>query len=217
MRYPCLILDHDDTVVNSTATIHFAAFNAFMATARPHINITLEEYFYYNFEPGVLPFFRDICGLNDSELVEEEAFWKNYVRTRIPEAYPGLKEILRTHKENGGAICVSSHSFSHYIRRDYEANGLPEPDLVYGWDLDPDKRKPSPFAVFDIEEKLGYKPSEILIVDDLKPGHDMARAAGVTFAASGWAADVPEIETFMRANCDYYCKTVEDLGRLLEA
>ena len=216
MRYPCLILDHDDTVVNSTATIHYAAFNAFMATARPQIDITLEEYFAYNFEPGVLPFFRDICGLNDEELVEEEAFWKEYVKTRIPKAYPGLREILWKHKENGGFICVSSHSFSHYIRRDYEANGLPEPDLIYGWDLEPEKRKPSPFAVFDIEERLGLGPEDILVLDDLKPGHDMARASGVTFAASGWANDVPEIEAFMRANCDYYCKSVADFGRLLE-
>ena len=26
MKYKCLVLDHDDTVVNSTATIHFPSF-----------------------------------------------------------------------------------------------------------------------------------------------------------------------------------------------
>ena len=45
---------------------------------------------------------------------------------------------------------------------------------------------------------------------------DMARAAGVPFAAAGWANDIPEIEQFMRKNCDFYCKTVADLDRLLE-
>ena len=54
------------------------------------------------------------------------------------------------------------------------------------------------------------------MVDDLKPGYDMARAAGVDFAAAGWAYDVPEIEGFMRKNCDYYFKTVQDFGRFLE-
>ena len=53
-------------------------------------------------------------------------------------------------------------------------------------------------------------------MDDLKPGHDMARAAGVPFAAAGWANDIPEIEQFMRKNCDHYCKQVSDLARLLE-
>ena len=54
------------------------------------------------------------------------------------------------------------------------------------------------------------------MLDDLKPGYDMARAAGVDFAAAGWAYDVPEIESFMRKNCDYYFKTVQDFGRFLE-
>mgnify|MGYP003305750446 CR=1 FL=1 len=44
---------------------------------------------------------------------------------------------------------------------------------------------------------------------------DMAKAAGVDFAAAGWAYDVPLIEEFMRKNCDYYLKTVDELSRLL--
>ena len=54
------------------------------------------------------------------------------------------------------------------------------------------------------------------MLDDLKPGYDMARAAGVDFAAAGWANDIPEIEGFMRRNCDFYCKTVSDFDRLLQ-
>ena len=30
MKYKCLILDHDDTIVNSTATIHYPAFQEYM-------------------------------------------------------------------------------------------------------------------------------------------------------------------------------------------
>ena len=58
--------------------------------------------------------------------------------------------------------------------------------------------------------------SELLMVDDLKPGYDMARAAGVDFAAAGWAYDVPEIEAFMRKNCDFYFKTVQEFRTFLE-
>mgnify|MGYP001085603750 CR=1 FL=1 len=67
-----------------------------------------------------------------------------------------------------------------------------------------------------IMERFVLRPEELLVVDDLKPGHDMARAAGVPFAAAGWANDIPEIEQFMRKNCDHYCKQVSDLARLLE-
>ena len=215
MKYTCLVLDHDDTVVNSTATIHYPAFLAFMKTARPDIHFSLEEYFALNFEPGVIPLFRDICGLSETEMKQEEAFWAEYVKGHIPKAYDGMKEILHAYKQQGGLICVISHSFSHYIRRDYAANGLPEPDLIFGWDMAPENRKPSPFALYEIERKFDLRPDQILVLDDLKPGYEMAQAAGVPFAAAGWANDVPQIENFMRENCDLYFKQVDAFGRWL--
>ena len=98
-------------------------------------------------------------------------------------------------------ICVISHSFDFNIRRDYAANGLPEPDAIYGWELPPERRKPDPWAVMRVLERFKLRPEEALIVDDLKPGYDMARAAGVPFAAACWAYDVPEIRQFMESNC----------------
>ena len=213
MKFPCLVIDHDDTLVNSTATVHFPAFQAFMGTRRPQIHMTLEEYFALNFEPGVIPLFRDICGLNEEEMQEEQDFWFEYVKGRIPAAFPGIKEILWEHKNRGGLICVVSHSFEEYIRRDYAHNELPEPDLVFGWDLAPELRKPAPWCLYQIEKKFDLQPAQLLMLDDLKPGYDMARAAGVPFAAAGWSNDVPEIEAFMRRNCDWYFKTVEEFGR----
>ena len=64
-------------------------------------------------------------------------------------------------------------------------------------------------------KKFDLKPSEIIVVDDLKPGFDMARGAGVDFAAAGWAHDIPEIEDYMRKNCDFYIKTVAELEKIL--
>ena len=215
MKYRCLILDHDDTVVNSTATIHYPAFVAFMEQLRGGTSISLEDYFVYNFDPGVLPFFRDIVGLSDEEMVAEEAFWREYVKHHIPEAYPGMKELLWDYKEAGGILCVTSHSFSDYIRRDYAANGLPEPDLIFGWEVPKEIRKPEPHSLFEIERRFGLKPEELLVLDDLKPGYDMAKAAGVPFAAAGWAGDYPAIERFMRGNCDIYCKTIEEFRKLV--
>ena len=186
MNYKALILDHDDTVVNSTATVHYPAFVAYMEQLRGGTDITLEQYFAWNFDPGVLPFFRDIVGLSEEEMVAEEAFW-----------------------------CVVSHSFGDYIRRDYIANALPEPDIVFGWETPEAVRKPKPHSVWEIETRFGLKPEEILVVDDLKPGYDMAKEAGVPFAAAGWANGIPSIENFMRTHCERYCKTVEDLSRLI--
>ena len=212
MHIPCLVLDHDDTLVNSTATIHYPAFCAFMKIHRPEIHFTLEEYFALNFDPGVIPLFRDICGLSEEEIRMEEAFWKNYVTNHIPMAYPGMKEILWEHKKRGGILCVVSHSFHDFILRDYESNGLPRPDLVFGWDLKPEYRKPDPYALYQIMERFHLQPQELLVLDDLKPGYDMACSAGVPFAAAGWAYNVPSIEAFMRKNCGLYFKTVTEFS-----
>lgn len=218
MKYKCLVLDHDDTVVASTFTIHYPSYVAYIEENKPHLigKYSFEEFILKNFDPGVLEFFRDDVGLSDEEMKEEDRYWRDFVATRIPRAYDGIGEIISSFRERGGIIAVASHSYEEYIRRDYLHNSLPTPDIIYGWDLPRELRKPAPFTVLDVAEKYGISTSECLVVDDLKPGYDMARAAGADFAAAGWAYNVPEIERFMRKNCDYYLSTVGELRELLE-
>lgn len=217
MKYKCLVLDHDDTVVDSTASIHYPSFLAYLAEYRPHLvdNYDRETFFRKNFDPGIFALFREEIGLSDEELEEEDRFWREYVKKHTPHAFPGMSEIIDEYLTRGGTIAVVSHSYREYIERDYRANGLKMPTLVYGWDFPAEQRKPAPYPLLDIMARLSLEPSDILVVDDLKPGYDMARAAGCDFAAAGWAYNVPEIEAFMRANCDYYLPTVESLSDLL--
>ncbi len=215
LKYPCLVLDHDDTTVNSTATVHYPCFVEYMEKYFPDVHLTLEEYFRYNFEPGVIDLFTKICGMTWEQMMDEDNYWKEYVKHHVPAAYPGIRAILEEQKKRGGKICVVSHSFADYIRRDYRLNGLPEPDLIFGWEQPPEQRKPSVYPLEQIMKTFGMKPEELLVVDDLKPGYDMARAAGVPFAAAGWANDIPEIEHFMRENCGLYFKKVVEFGNFL--
>lgn len=216
MRYKCLVLDHDDTVVNSTATIHFPSFLEFLSQVRPGVQYTLEEYFRKNFDPGIMALFTGELHFTPQEVDEEYRFWQDYVKTRVPRAYDGMRQILDRHRAAGGVIAVVSHSTSKTIVRDYQQNGLPMPDLIFGWELPAEQRKPNVWPLTQIMDRFGLDRRELLMLDDLKPGYDMARAAGVDFAAAGWANDIPEIEGFMRENCDYYCKTVADFAALLQ-
>lgn len=216
MRVPCLVLDHDDTVVNSTATVHFPCFQAFLKLYFPQCNYTLEKYFLKNFSPGILELLRDEVGMDDEMLQQEHRFWDAYVQQHVPQCYEGMRELLWKHKEAGGLICVVSQSFAKNILRDYRENGLPEPDLVFGWEYPAHQRKPKPYPLEQIMLKTGLNREELLVVDDLKPGYDMAKACGIKFAAAGWAYDIPQIEAFMRENCDLYFKTVAELAEYLE-
>lgn len=215
MRYKCLVFDHDDTVVNSTATIHHPCFEEYLKLRRPGMGCTLENYLLRNFNPGFLEMCRQDYGLSDEDLNEEGEFWKEYVLDHIPVVYPGIAEIMRLQKEQGGLICVASHSMDRYIYRDYEKNGLPRPDAVYGWEHPEEHRKPNPFPLTDIMERFSLRPDELLMIDDLKPGFDMAKRAGVDFAAVGWSNDLEPIESFMRLNSQFYFKTVEELRLFL--
>ena len=216
-KYKCLVLDHDDTVVDSSASIHYPSFVEYLKIARPSLadKYTLEEYFEKNFHPGILELFTEEIGLNEQELAEEEAFWREYVKNHIPNAYPGIAEIIADFKADGGIVAVDSHSLTDNIIRDYKANGLPAPDIIYGWDIPKEMRKPAPGTLFDLMEKFSLSKDEIIVVDDLKPGYDMAKAAGVDIAAADWAHNVPEIASFMRENCEYFCVTPEDLRKIL--
>lgn len=216
MRYQCLIFDHDDTVVNSTATIHWPCFVDFLAQRRPGMSCSLEKYFIKNFDPGFLPMCREDYGLSEADLDDELLFWKAYVCDHVPSAYPGIREMMERQKAEGGLVCVVSHSLDFNIRRDYRENGLPEPDAVYGWEQPLERRKPSPWPLQEIMRRFELQPRDLLMIDDLKPGYDMARACGVDFAAVGWANDIPAIERFMRGNCRWYFKTVPELAAFLK-
>lgn len=216
MKYKCLILDHDDTVVNSTATVHYPCFVEYTQKFFPDVHMSLEEYFLKNFDPGIVKLFTEIVGMSEEQMRDEQKYWNAYVKQHIPEVYPEMYTLIKEQKSAGGLVCVVSWSLEENIRRDYRENGLPEPDMVYGWDLPKELRKPSSWPVEQIMQRTGLPAEDILVIDDLKPGYDMASAAGVPFAAAGWANDIPEIEQFMRANCGLYFKTAKELREYLK-
>lgn len=215
MKYKCLVFDHDDTIVNSTATIHYPCFQEYLDIHYPGEKISLSDYFKENFTQGFLAMCKHYHMSND-QIADEEVFWANYVKQHIPNAYQGIKEIMDKQKEKGGYITVVSHSLKENILRDFQYNHLPKPDLVYGWELPNQLRKPSAYPLQQIMEKLSLNPEDLLVIDDAKPGYDMAKKCSVKFAAVGWANDVKEIEDFMKQNCDIYLKTVNDLKNYLQ-
>lgn len=215
MRYKCLVLDHDDTVVDSSALIHYPPFKRFLEKYRPSQEINLEDYFLFNFDPGFSEYCYDVLKFSDEEMKLQTDNWLKYVSKHIPKAYVGMKELMDKFIAKGGIICVVSHSMKDNIIRDYKANDLPMPKLIYGWDLPIDERKPSAFPLEDIMKKLELNSSDLVVVDDLKPGKDMASKCGVDFIAAGWAYSIKRIEDFMRSEAKVYCKTIKELENVL--
>ena len=177
---------------------------------------TLEEYFLKNFEPGFIEMAQGEFGMSNEELENEVIYWNNYVQSHIPKSYDGIREIMEQQRKDGGYIAVISHSMKDNILRDYRYNNLPEPDIIYGWEQPAERRKPNVWPLEQVIKELGINCEDALMIDDLKPGYDMAKTAGVDFAAAGWANDIEKIEKFMRSNCEYYFKKVDELKQFLE-
>ena len=211
MRYRCLVLDHDDTVMDSTRSIHHPAFLDALEELRPGITISLEDYFRVNFDPGFLEYCERTLRFTPEELTREYEIWQSWVKRIVPEPFDGIAHLIRRHAAEGGLICVVSHSVADNILRDYEANGLPRPALVFGWEQPRDRRKPNPWPLEEIARRLSLSPREMLMVDDLKPGLVMADAAGVDFAAALWAHRIPEIHARMRKACRFAFDTPQQL------
>lgn len=204
LKYPCLVLDHDDTVVQSEKTLGYPYFCQILKEFRPGTALTLEEYVYGCHNLGFVEMCRHNWQFTDEELHQEYLGWKAYIRTHIPDPYTGIKEILHRQKAEGGHVFVVSHSGVENITRDYQVHFGITPDRIYGWDLPEHQRKPSPYALLDIMQRFGYSPEELLVVDDLKLAHGMARAAGVKIGFAAWSKeDLPALAEEMTRLCDY--------------
>lgn len=215
--YRCLLIDHDDTSVDSTRHIHYPAHLEILKTLRPGERaISLEGWFEKNFSPGLFDYYTGELGFTAEEMAREFEIWRSFTTTMVPDFFPGFIDLLREFRSRGGLVAVISHSEAELIRRDYTHRGEGfEPDLIYGWDHDPERRKPHPRPALEALERLGVAPDQAAMLDDLLPGIEMAELAGVDSLGAGWGHRVDSIVREMRRRCSAYFTSVDDLRRFL--
>lgn len=216
LKYPCLVLDHDDTVVCSEAAVNYPAFLEALYVLRPGTELSLRDFSLWTFLEGFVPMCVNHFQFSDEEFSIQYAIWKRYVMSHIPPAFEGMGNILRCFRQQGGIICVSSHSSADNIRRDYMTHFGICPHSIFDWELGELLRKPAPYALDQIIEKYNLCTRDILVVDDLDTGYRMAKARNVDFAWAGWGCqNIPEIRERMVTCSDYALFTVGELEKLL--
>lgn len=216
LKYRCLVLDHDDTVVQSMKTLSYPFFLIELEQFRPGQTITLEDFVLECHRVGFADLCRNRFSFTEEELKIEHRQWMDYILRNIPDPYPGIDRIIRRQKEEGGLICVVSHSSSANIIRDYAAHFGIQPDAIYGWDMEPHQRKPNPWPLQDIMTKYNLKPDEILVVDDMKLACAMAEPLGVKVCYAGWSGmGVDSVAAEMNQLCDYSFDSTENFEKFL--
>lgn len=217
LKYPCLILDHDDTVVKSEATVNYPAFLKMLREIRPGAEPpTFREFTLWCSSKGYASLCRERYSFTDEDLERQFQIWLNYAMAHTPDPFPGIREILSRQRAEGGIICVASHSSRQNILRDYDVHYGLRPDCVYSCELEESRMKPSPYALDQIHTAYGVDYSEMLMVDDSITGYTMASARRVPFAWARWGReDIPEIAGFMEKNAAFCLDTPAELGKLL--
>lgn len=221
LKYECLILDHDDTAVDSTATVHYPAHVQAMRVLRPGVApIDLRGWFLKNFHPGLMGYLTGELGLSEQEMETEYEIWRAFTTRRTPQFFPGFLEALSDYRSQGGKLAVVSHSerdviLSHYRSAQPGCDQPLLPDLIFGWETDEQKRKPSPWPVFEILKAFDLPGVRALIVDDLKPGIEMSQKAQVPAAGVGWAHRIPEVREYMQRHCLAYFDEVAEFRKFI--
>ena len=217
LSYKCLVLDHDDTTVKSTPDIHYPQWLETLKVLRPQTKMTLEEFMRLNCDIGFYRMRDEVMRFTEQEREIQDILWREYMKTHVASFYDGMAEIITDFHRAGGIVCVCTHNSADHILRDYEVRfkGEFKPDIIFDHDKYPGHLKPDPFALKEIMRIYDLSPHEMLMVDDMKPGYDMAKSAGVPFAGAGWSHIVPQIKNLMRENSDFYLETTEQLRDLL--
>mgnify|MGYP000847810052 CR=1 FL=1 len=217
MRRRCLVLDHDDTVVKSSPAIHYPSFVEALKILRPErADMRFDEFIRFSFDPGILPLLTEVLQLTEAEMRIEQEIWRSFTYTRTPDAYDGFAELFAEFRARGGKVSVVSHSERDVILRHYRELFAFEPDLVFGWELPAIKRKPHPYPLEETMREFGLEPEELLVVDDLKPGLDMANACGVDFAYAGWSHTAAAVGDRIRPLARHAFDSVGELAEFLE-
>lgn len=216
LKYPCLVLDHDDTAVKSELTVNYPCFLLALEKFRPGKTMEYPEFVDWCFRHEFTDFLRIKYDFTEEELLEEYHMWQDYSKTHIPPAYEGIRELIAEQKKRGGMVCVVSLSSRENILRDYRTHFGMEPDMIFSCDDPRDQRKPNPYPLEQIIARFSLSPSQLLMIDDLPTGPQMAAKAGVPSVFAAWSRqESPGLMEAMSELCDYTFHSTEDLRKFL--
>ena len=101
LKYPCLVLDHDDTVVQTEKVLGYPYFCKILPEFRPGATISFYDYVHDCHNIGFANMCRMRFNFNDYELHDEYIRWMEHVKTNIPAPFPGIADLIHRQKQEG--------------------------------------------------------------------------------------------------------------------
>lgn len=185
--FKCVIFDLDGTLLNTLEDLANAGNYALTAMGFPQHETEKYKYFVGNGIPKlIMRIVPDGCGDEDREKVHNlfSEYYGSHCRDKT-KPYEGVVSLLQKLKNDGIKTAVATnkdHSFSVELINDFFGDTV---DLVVGR-KDGFPKKPDPYAVNYIMDKLGVQKCDVLYVGDSNVDMQTAINAGVCSCGVLW-------------------------------
>ena len=145
----------------------------------------------------------------------EYRIWKSHTQNNQANPFDGWKELLTQYKALGGKIVVVSYSESSEIKRDYLDHFGIIPDLIFAHDHGKDKLKPNPYPIYQTIKEFNISENDILVIDDMPVGYQMATNANVDFIWAQWAYFDERLNDYIQKTSNKSLETVRELYEII--
>lgn len=185
--YKCVIFDLDGTLLNTLEDLASVGNRVLEKMGFPQHETEKYKYFVGNGIPKLIErIIPEGCSDEDKKKVHE-LYALNYGKhcRDNTKPYEGIVELLQKLKNNGIKTAVATnkdHSFSVELVRDFFGSSI---DIVVGR-KDGFPKKPDPYAVNCILNKLGIEKNDVLYVGDSDVDMQTAMNAGVCCCGVLW-------------------------------
>lgn len=211
--YKCVVFDLDGTLLNTLEDLADAGNYALETMGFPCHKTEKYKYFVGNGIPKlILRIIPEGCGDADREKVHElfAEYYGKHCRDKT-KPYKGITELLQSLKVKGIKTAVATnkdHSFSVGLVEDFFGGCV---DLVVG-KRDGFPKKPDPYAVNLISERLGVDKRDMLYVGDSSVDMQTAKNAGICSCGVSWGFRT-ERELVESGAC-YIASSADELYRI---
>ena len=219
LQYKCIVLDHDDTTVNTTPLIHYQSYINFMNKYKPNSpQITLQQWYVEMWDKNLFQFLSDYMKLNETEMKQISEEWMKLHKTIPIQMFEGFYELMTEYKQLGGIVCICSHSQQKVIQQFYDSyrDGILQPDCIFGLEKNEiEKCKPYTYPIEEIMRKYQLEKKDIVVIDDLYHGLEMARRSGVDAIGTLYGIGHELVEKLIKEMTSIVVHSIDELRSLL--
>lgn len=144
----------------------------------------------------------------------ERLHWEEYdeyIGENGVSGFPGLKEFLKSLREDGIRLAVATGSLNRIVRKNLKILGITELIEATATSEDCENGKPAPDVFLHAARLLGVDPGDCLVIEDAGNGLLAARRAGMACAGFDGSELPSDMTLAPVVFSDYRKVTAEDL------